>query len=1015
MESCDTATQLQEFYDEVARNNVKELRVANPKPQAERQSVGTPALIQFDGNHLPGYHADTIRRVGNSVAPHLHTVVQPFSGSFTPQMVTVNVDLRNGDSLTNIGRLTMLIPPEGITCKDLSVEDRVDKFPELEWETGTPHGNKDKAYYKVTDAAREKFAVKNLRDLTTSQVIACHEEILEIEGKSTGKVRFVQNRLTFKTLGMMPQSVQDKIKAVAENLHTVTNKSTPVEFLIHIIPRPSTRRDWDGLTAEEYCREPYAEPLEYCRDMTDLSWKNIQVGTMDDPTYRAPPAAITWSDSTHRAVTLMGGVKEEYNHAVDEADKCADQIFDCAIYPLEASVEPLQNGESGEDYRDRVGISLHKLPRKYLVCLKPGIFSNTLPDEGSPVKFFFKAGLVQHEPPVKQFSIKQKDNLLKNMLYNLDLAQISYENWYMNRKQYYVKRAQDPDDIDEDSLQKESDLELKKQYASHLFEFISQPSPEEMKDEKIENDPVAWMTNQAVEVGETLSRMGNESEEDQTRRIAEWIEGREAFIRDDVDDEAYEFFGVRIAHPSGCSDDIAAFVISAPRQMNWTPGLDAPIVGLMSEHLIPPIPNSERVHERKGLGPLIRWMLKNEDRHVETILSADVDAKSYRVECKAIERTLDLNVGTLAEVTWKWLENFDSPPPAVDWCEMFPAVARLGSDGKLNASQMAAIESLKNSPGGKAFIVGGPGAGKTRVGRHLVGAVLDSPPVVKDESGEDDEKDMQNQEEYLDVNDVGQMMSAAVKDQKRKGKLNAERFRDIKERQDVDVDSKVRKTGKGIDLPFGIKEHDIDAKDNAAKIIDSPTISGPVWWTVGQHLQVDDIVGKIREDRPQNSVIRVYSWKRELDNVLTNVKKDTTEYNETKPGMENTLIKFLVDDEKKNLVFKKHFSFAKAASVFACTATTADAFGAIFFRSLVEIDAIFAPLGQVSSGNNAISVNDPLMITSQDRILKSLQTRTSDDHLQEATACLRHGLQLQVNGESSFRCAHIIENNGISF
>lgn len=34
------------------------------------------------------------------------------------------------------------------------------------------------------------------------------------------------------------------------------------------------------------------------------------------------------------------------------------------------------------------------------------------------------------------------------------------------------------------------------------------------------------------------------------------------------------------------------------------------------------------------------------------------------------------------------------------------------------------------------------------------------------------------------------------------------------------------------------------------------------------------------------------------------MKRETTEYGETKPGVESTLVKFLINDENKNLVFK---------------------------------------------------------------------------------------------------------------
>jgi hypothetical protein len=67
-----------------------------------------------------------------------------------------------------------------------------------------------------------------LRDLTISQVIACHDNILEITGKPSGKVMFLPNRATLRTLPAMPEPTRSKISRIAEDLDVMTKRSEPL-------------------------------------------------------------------------------------------------------------------------------------------------------------------------------------------------------------------------------------------------------------------------------------------------------------------------------------------------------------------------------------------------------------------------------------------------------------------------------------------------------------------------------------------------------------------------------------------------------------------------------------------------------------------------------------------------------------------------------------------------------------------------------------------------------------------
>jgi hypothetical protein len=241
---------------------------------------------------------------------------------------------------------------------------------------------------------------------------------------------------------------------------------------------------------------------------------------------------------------------------------------------------------------------------------------------------------------------------------------------------------------------------------------------------------------------------------------------------------------------------------------------------------------------------------KKSSQAIRAQIRYDIDDKSNRMACSAVQAMKQLEVGSLADIWWEFLTRFEDIPASgyINLLKWFPALQINLENAVFNGGFAKAIEAMTKSRAGKVFITGDPSSGKSFFA-SLVGRTIMSQPPDPAAAQPLTTEPVHDEQDNLDA-----ALQDKIEEERLNGNIGPYTFWEAAckyfERE------KIMK-----------KEQEY----NRAK-----SHTGRGAWVAPQNVQVDDAVRRLAAMSPDKTILRIYSYRAEVDNLVSPEPKPLT-------------------------------------------------------------------------------------------------------------------------------------------
>lgn len=538
------------------------------------------------------------------------------------------------------------------------------------------------------------------------------------------------------------------------------------------------------------------------------------------------PAGV-FANRNHRTSKLIKGATDEIVWKKHLAEQCTETIFEVHLLPA-----PDSEWIPSSTDMNTFGIAATNEPTAYLMTIDLEDIDSILPSIGSTVEVHLAVDQVFHTVPKFPIGFHQLQ-ILAEKIQDL-LACAEAETYYAE-----TDIGKKINDIMRDEDCRDGTIRRQEIADSITFEHYHQKATEylwqynaNISDETIRKNPLAdnevhrWYD--ALQFASDLRMTARESEADHLHRIKDWIRQKEVTCCIALDD--VPCVGRRIKLPRGITADVALFYLKVPLQPNWP-----------KNRVQPPI--TLRVPKRPFPTNLKNYFLnvtKGFSQGISAEICYTINLKPIRMECSAVKAMDQLEEESLAYNWWKFLIRFDdiSASRRIDLLKWFPALQTQLNNGVYQGEYAKAIKAMAESRTGKVFITGSPGSDRSIFTASIAQAVMSQAPNP-----------------LAALSFMLDPISECPK-------------------WEVDAIVQAQPVEQWDDDPLVIRPtywenfYREKKQQKIKHIVESQSGSGRVAWIAPQNVQVDDAVRQLAAMNPDKTIIRIYCYNDELNNLL---------------------------------------------------------------------------------------------------------------------------------------------------
>lgn len=306
----------------------------------ETSSSQASVLLSVNGEQLPGFHHEHVKRLGkSSVSPGLRIEVRPRWGPNTESVLAIKCIIRDGDlpcafAFFNISmsRLEEQIDIAQFPTSDVAAINQLVSAGIASFEGAVEAKHKDEKHRDLfedipANAPLSEYIAKG------AESFACVSLIV----KATN-VTVIYPPAFWDRLSTFPQSLRDVAQNVRNHM-TKSLRSNSVSIWSFVFPAATGWESrWNYFKTSDVRINPFIALTRQCRGgkIDDLSYDNVTLQGIDrDNT--SGEAAFAFISRDERTVSLIAGAVDEAMWQMNQAIACGEKAHSACLFPFPGS------------------------------------------------------------------------------------------------------------------------------------------------------------------------------------------------------------------------------------------------------------------------------------------------------------------------------------------------------------------------------------------------------------------------------------------------------------------------------------------------------------------------------------------------------------------------------------------------------------------------------------------------------------------------------------------------------
>ncbi|KAH7162196.1 P-loop containing nucleoside triphosphate hydrolase protein [Dactylonectria estremocensis] len=677
------------------------------------ESGWVSGLVSLNSEILPGYHSETIKRVGGGSFAALRSSFSIRVGRYGESSLIISLFISQRNSRHDIAMITIPLNKlrAPVIAEDCNPElgggfmaEQLMAYSAYH-HSSLIHGKHVRRDYWIADLAQpgegevagsvdDKFPGTFIQRLKSS-VTTLHFEI-DASDLITHLTRVFDQPdcIVEEECRAIDAGVAEKVKGIKYGTTIDLCFRHHEHFASFWFPRLKNLGIWVS---------PYAPFMANARtNHTDLTFGNFIYEGVRRPD-KAPSKIPMFVSDQQSTVTGIGGSIEEVELLRHRAEQLHELTLTTAIIP-----DPAAKWEPRPDDMDVYHMKADGAPKHQFFVIHCDEISHLFPEIGEKCHFYMVTK-GERRPPRVAASSEQVENTIRMLTTEVNSARSDASVEAAEHLGTLVRGGEVLSAVIRQIFTGNL-MELFLMEAEHPDQRIVDEYPSEQRTMQMLKSTALW----AEELVDAWEQHGDADE-----YIEKWVCTHSAQHKVVVDDLGEPWYARRMALPPGTRANIALFSVFTPRQSDWTASPSKP-------YLNPGYP----VNRPRGtLSSFLREMgkdLRMDSSNVDTIqtkMRVTPNETTAQQECAAITAMNSLPTSSLASTFKKYILDFQSAPTSLNFLNLFPQLKADLDAGLFGGEHTQVLNSLQDV-GGYAFINGGPGCGKSTLAAGVARSVI---------------------------------------------------------------------------------------------------------------------------------------------------------------------------------------------------------------------------------------------------------------------------------------------------
>ncbi|KAI5467348.1 hypothetical protein BGZ63DRAFT_419061 [Mariannaea sp. PMI_226] len=663
-------------------------------------------LIAANNKLVDGYHSEIVKRLGIGRFGGLHTEATFRVGPSTPSTLNIRFRVQHGNGKYFLA--AMQIPLDSIKG-DMEVEsvlaiDTSDDDLMHLLNTWTPTTTIfDNGHLATQDQWSQD--VSELSEVVVDEdrpgtfIKLKHDQIRRIT--FTIPARAIQKVYT-KEFAQPVRSIPECCIQALEDLRDFVEKLKG-DVTFHIAY--DNRQTWilwaDRLRRLKDYSAPFAPFIGRARGTArDLTFGNFD--WPDKLPEKPAPASTMFTNEEHRMTSLMGGVVEEVEMLRQRVEKLKDTTIQVSVIS-----NAYDKWTEQPDDLQVYGVTADGSPLSQYFVVHCQDIASLLPDVGENCSFYIPMTTPRRELPERATTHTYIDGILPGLVRAVGAAR---------QATIHSTDPEAPEDVQQAALDR-----FGAEICAIIYPTLKSPT-DAIKalapDANVDEQRLLTAVMQGHEIAAAINSGGDVNE-----TLMAWAIQSAGASSEMPKAPGEPWHAKRLPLPPGTTANIALFLVHTASQQNWPADLRKPPLnpGFPAYKL----PRTGLAAFLKTFDPSIGTGDEGETQRMTIPVTCfwQPNEESAKKECHALSELATVRRDSRASTLMEWLLDFQTKPPAVGFTNLFPQLRQDIEAGLITGEHATVLEGMQDV-NGYAFLNGGPGSGKSKLGGDICRAVM---------------------------------------------------------------------------------------------------------------------------------------------------------------------------------------------------------------------------------------------------------------------------------------------------